>query len=81
MLSNIILEISTTTKQNGWYSHLGTHLGLEVVGVLVLVPGGGVVGVGHRVGGDVALPVALPARHQAGHQRRRAEVELQPLMV
>ena len=52
-----------------------------MVRVLVLVPRDGVVGVGHRVGGHEALPVPLAARHHARNLGRRAEVELQPLVV
>ncbi len=36
-----------------------TDLSLEVVGVLIEEPDGGVVGVGHGVGGDETLSVTL----------------------
>ncbi len=36
-----------------------TDLSLQVVGVLVEEPDGGVIGVGHGVGGDEALSVTL----------------------
>jgi hypothetical protein len=51
-----------------------------VVGVFVKEPDGGVVRVGHGVGGDEPLPVTLAACDETRHRRRRPEVELQPLV-
>lgn len=62
--------------------HVATKdLGLQVVGVLVEEPDGGVVGVGHGVGGDEALLVALALGHQPGDGGGWPQIKLEPLMV
>lgn len=59
----------------------GPHLGLQVVGVLVVEPDLGVVAVAEAVAGDPGLLVAATLRHDPRHLRGRAQVQLQPLVL
>lgn len=57
------------------------YLGIEVTGVLVVVPDLGVVTEGKTEPSDplFPLPISSSLRYQTGHQSRRSHVELQPL--
>ena len=57
------------------------YLSLQVVGVLVVEPDVGVVGVGEGVAGDPVPLVPPPPGHDPRHGRGRTQVQLQPLVL
>lgn len=59
----------------------GAHLGLQVVGVLVVEPDLGVVAVAEAVAGDPGLLVAAALGDDPRHLGGRAQVQLQPLVL
>ena len=71
---NVMFIIASTQR------HI--HLGVEVRGVLVVVPGRRVVAVRQAEAGHPVLPlgVATSLRHETRDKRRWADVELQPLV-